>query len=177
MQLRRRLSTSRGLTVVELSIVLVLLGAIALGCVEFYRAKLKLREARATLAASRGHLGVIIDELGRQLARTKPLPADSFPLATSTGFDTLEIFVPATGNGVDTVRYFVNRFDDPPSLIKQTNQETPTVFAQGIDTARFVPVGGPPPEQLSVVLVSVDSSPSDPGNRFRLGETVPLRTP
>jgi hypothetical protein len=159
---------------VELTIVVVLAGATALGCLEFYRAKLRLRNARQELMASRGRLGAVIDELGRQLTRAEQGRREASAIAASTGFDTLVVFLPGKADRIDTVRFFVNRFDRPPSLVRQSNRATPTVFAERIDSAHFVPVGDPPYAQWSIVLVGTEPDPAHPGHRFRLGETLAI---
>ena len=100
-------------------------------------------------------------------------------LSVSAGFDTLEVY---GGNDssltIDTIRYYVNHFDDPPSLVRQLNQETPGIFAQGVDSAFFIPVGGMPPRRIAVSLVSVKQSQHENtalNTRRRMAKTINLR--
>lgn len=169
----------RGLTVIELLIAALIALAIGAGTLEFYKAQHELYLAQADVLERQGNLRVAMDEVSRLVRRSGYRLVGGEILRVSPAFDTLEVFL---GNDTaltcDTVRYYVNRFDDPPSLIKQVNQTTPSVFAQGIDSAFFVPAGGPPPERLAVSLVTVEQKQYDNtalSTRRRVGETINLR--
>ena len=174
-----QLSNERGLTIVELLIGVLIAAIIAMATFEFYQAQHELYLAQADIVERQGNLRFALDDLKRQVRRTGYRVMGGTVMRVSPGYDTLEIFL---GNdvdlNVDTVRYYVNRFDSPPSLIKQLNQTTPYVFAQGIDRAFFVPVGGTPPERLAVSLVSVEQGQYENTaltTRRRVGETINLR--
>jgi type II secretory pathway pseudopilin PulG len=176
-QFRRH--NQKGLTLIELLIGALLAAIVGAATLEFYKAQHQLYLAETDISERQGNLRFAIDELGRQIRQAGYLVTGNKRMRTSALFDTLEVYVgrPAS-TVVDTLRYYVNRFDTPPSLVKQLNKTTPAVFAQGIDTARFVPSGGPPVQQVAVVLVSVEQkqySNSALKTRRRLGETVNLR--
>jgi len=176
MQIQQRLRDVSGITVVEIAILVVLGSAIGLGSIEYFRATERLRRARSELGASRGTLGVVADELRRQFRRADRHASQHGIIRTAATHDTLEIYIAGKDvPTVDTLRYFVNRFDEPPSLIMQRNRETPEIFAQGVDSVTFVASGGSPPENLSVVLVTTEFGPDRPSSRRRLGETIALR--
>jgi hypothetical protein len=102
----------------------------------------------------------------------------SRPLRVASTRDTLEIYTGGNGPGqVDTLRYFVNRFDAPPSLIKQINSFTPAVFARGVDSVLFLAAGGEKTAQLSVVLVCAAGQSTDTTQPRRLGFSVPVEVP
>jgi len=175
----RYLQNERGLTIVELLIGALITAIVAMGTFEFYQAQHELYLAQADIVDRQGNLRFAMDELTRQARRSGYQVLGNDLLAVSPSYDTLEIYLGNdTSLTVDTMRYYINRFDDPPSLIRQLNQTTPSIFAVGIDTAFFVPVGGPPPERLAVSLVSVEQKQYDNTaltTRRRVGETINLR--
>lgn len=164
---------------VELLIGLLLAAAMGTATFEFYQAQHRLYLAQTDIVERQGNLRFAMDDLSRQVKRAgyHLVGGDIFRVAAS--FDTLELYVGKEDDlTCDTVRYYVNRFDLPPTLIKQVNQTTPVIFAQGIDSVFFVPAGGSPPERLAVSLVSVEQSQYDNTaltTRRRLGETINLR--
>lgn len=170
---------ARGITIVELLIGLLLAAAVGTATFEFYRAQHRLYLAQTEIVERQGNLRFAMDDLSRQVKRSGYQLVGGDVLRVSAGFDTLEVFLGNDSDlSCDTLRYYVNRFDDPPALIKQVNQTTPVVFAQGIDSVFFVAAGGPPPERLAVSLVSVEQSQYDNTaltTRRRLGETINLR--
>ena len=173
------LRNERGLTTIELLIGAVIALAIGAATFEFYQAQHRLYLAQTEIVERQGNLRFAIEDLSRLVRRSGYRLVGGDILRVSATFDTLEVFL---GNDsdltCDTVRYYVNRFDDPPSLIKQINQTTPAVFAQGIDSAFFVPAGGTPPERLAVSLVAVELTTYDNtalSTRRRVGETINLR--
>ena len=174
-----RLGNSRGLTVVELLIGALIASAVAFATFEFYRAQHQLYLAQVDIVERQGNLRFAMDDLSKQVRRTGYNLVGGDLLRVSTGFDTLEVYLGNDSNlTCDTVRYYVNRYDVPPSLIRQINQSTPAIFAQGIDSVLFVPAGGPPPERLAISLVSVEQAQYENTaltTRRRIGETVNLR--
>ena len=173
------LQNERGLTVIELLIGGLIALAIGAATFEFYQAQHKLFLAQNEVVERQGNLRFAMEDLTRLVRRSGYRLVGGDILRVSPAFDTLEVYL---GNDsdltCDTVRYYVNRFDDPPSLIKQLNQATPSVFAEGIDSAFFVPAGGTPPERLAVSLVTVELSQYDNTaltTRRRVGETINLR--
>jgi type II secretory pathway pseudopilin PulG len=174
-----QIGNERGITIVELLIGALIAAIVALATFEFYQAQHQLYIAQADIVERQGNLRFALDDLKRQVRRTGYRVMGGTVMRVSPTFDTLEIYL---GNdvdlNVDTLRYYVNRFDSPPSLIKQLNQTTPYVFAQGIDSAFFVPAGGTPPERLAVSLVSVEQGQYENSaltTRRRVGETINLR--
>ena len=175
----KKLSNERGLTMIELLIGALIATVVALATFEFYQAQHQLYLAQSDIVERQGNLRFAMDDLKRQVRRTGYRVMGGTVMRVSPTFDTLEIYL---GNEVDltvdTVRYYINRFDSPPSLIKQINQTTPYVFAQGIDSAAFVPAGGAPPTRLAVSLVSVEQNQYENTaltTRRRVGETINLR--
>lgn len=173
------LQNERGLTIIELLIGALIALGIGAATFEFYQAQHKLFLAQNEVVERQGNLRFAMEDLTKLVRRAGYRLVGGDILRVSTAFDTLEVFL---GNDsdltCDTVRYYVNRFDSPPSLIKQLNQTTPSVFAEGIDSAVFVPAGGAPPERLAVSLVTVELSQYDNTaltTRRRVGETINLR--
>jgi hypothetical protein len=177
--LATRLRSERGLTVVELLIGTLIAVAIGAATFEFYQAQHELYQAQVDIVERQGNLRFAADDLARQVRRAGYLVNGGDLFRVSAAYDTLEIFIGNDASlSVDTVRYYINRYDDPPSLIKQRNQTTPTIFAQGIDSAFFVPAGGPPSDRLALSLVSVVQKQYENTaltTRRRLGETISLR--
>lgn len=175
----QNLQNERGITVIELLIGALIAAGMAAATFEFYQAQHRLYLAQADIVERQGNLRFAMDDLTRLVRRSGYNLVGGDILRVSTAFDTLEVFL---GNDsdltCDTVRYYINRFDDPPSLIKQINQTTPSIFAQGIDSVFFVPAGGSPPERLAVSLVSVEQAQyknTALTTRRRVGETINLR--
>lgn len=173
------LSNERGITLIEILIAAVIALGVGAGALEFYQAQHRLFLAQTEVVERQGNLRFAMDDLSRMVRRTGYRLVGGEILRVSASFDTLEVYL---GNDssltCDTVRYYINRFDDPPSLIKQINQSTPAVFAEGIDSARFVPAGGPPPQRLAVSLVAVEHEQYENtalATRRRIGETINLR--
>jgi hypothetical protein len=175
----RMLKNERGITVVELLIGALIAAVVGAATLEFYKAQHELYLAQTDLAERQGNLRFALDDLARQVKLSGYKLVGGDVLRVSAGFDTLEVYL---GNDTDltcdTVRYYINRFDDPPSLIKQLNQTTPAIFAEGIDSAFFVPAGGTPPVRLAISLVSVLQAQYENTaltTRRRAGETINLR--
>lgn len=178
MRIVEKLRNYAGLTLLEVAILMALAGVIAFGSLEYYRATIELKKARLVLARSRGNLGIVADELQRQMRCATHQVGGRSPMRVAATRDTLEIYT--GGNGpfeVDTLRYYVNRFDAPPSLIRQTNGSTPAVFARGVDSVLFIAAGGEPQGQLSILLVATQADPGDTIQPQRLGFSVPLKAP
>jgi hypothetical protein len=174
-----RIRSEKGLTIIELMIGALIAAGIGLATFEFYQAQHELYLSQVDVADRQGNLRFAIDDLARQVRRAGYLVNGGEIFRASANFDTLEVFI---GNDtdltVDTIRYYINRYDDPPSLIKQINKTTPAVFAQGIDSAFFVPAGGPPATRVAVSLVTVEQKQYENSaltTRRRLGETINLR--
>jgi len=178
MDSKTRLRGTSGITIVEIAILLVIGGLILLGGMQYYHAKVKLQTSKAALIASRGKLGVILDEFQRQIQAATPQGDDGPAYRIARTRDTLEIYATGTDTDqIDTLRYFVNRFDHPPSLIQQKNSTTPNVFAPGVDSVLFVAAHSEDKRELSVVLVSSESEESGATEPSRLGQTMDLGTP
>jgi type II secretory pathway pseudopilin PulG len=173
------LSNERGMTIIELLIGALIALAIGAGTFEFYQAQHRLYLAQTEIVERQGNLRFAMDELSRQVRRSGYRLVGGDILRVAPTYDTLEIYFGNDSDLIcDTVRYYINRYDDPPSLIKQINQTTPSIFAQGIDSAFFVPTGGAAPERLAVSLVSVEQSQYENTaltTRRRLAETINLR--
>jgi hypothetical protein len=178
MDCKTRITGTNGITIVEIAILLVIGGLVLLGSMQYYQARVKLRDSKAALVASRGNLGVILDEFQRQILAATPNAnkAPSYRIARTR--DTLEIYFNVQDSDqVDTMRYFVNRFDHPPSLIEQKNSTTPSVFAPGVDSVLFVAAETEHKRELSVVLVSPESQLTEADQPKRLGQTIALGAP
>jgi len=176
---RKRLMNARGITLIELLIGMLLALIVGAATLEFYSAQHELYLAQTDISERQGNLRVSLSELSRNIRQAGYSVAATGPLRISKGFDTLEVYIgsPAVAN-VDTVRYYVNRFDSPPSLVKQLNKTTPAVFAMGIDSVQFVPDNPLYPSQIAIVLISVEQDQYENSalrTRRRLGETVFLR--
>ena len=175
------LRNERGLTIIELLIGTLIAAAVGLATFEFYQAQHELYLAQSDIVERQGNLRFAMDDLKRLVRRSGYQVKGSNVFSVSAGFDTLEVYVGNDSDlAVDTTRYYVNRFDIPPSLIKQLNQMTPVIFAQGIDSAFFVPAGAPPAERLAISLVSVEQKQyknTALTTRRRVGETIYLRNP
>jgi Tfp pilus assembly protein PilW len=163
---------------VEVLIAALLAVLIGAATFQFYAKQHELYMAQVDISDRQGNLRFSMDELARQVRLAGYRATGSKLLRTSATFDTLEVYV---GNDttltIDTLRYYINRFDSPPTLVRQKNKTTPSVFAQGIDTVRFVPVGTPP-QRLAVALVTVQQEQFENSaltTRRRLGETINLR--
>jgi Tfp pilus assembly protein PilW len=175
----QKVRNERGITIIELLIGALIAAGVGVATFEFYLAQHRLYLAQTDIVERQGNLRFAMDDLSRQVRRSGYRLVGGDLLRVSAGFDTLEVFL---GNDTsltcDTVRYYINRFDNPPSLIKQINQATPSIFAEGIDSALFVPAGGTPPERLAVSLVSVEQEQyanTALTTRRRVGETINLR--
>jgi len=170
--------TQRGMTMIEILIGAALAALVGAATLHFYAAQHELYLAQADISDRQGNLRFAIDELSRQVRLAGYRVTGPRLVRTSGAFDTLEVYIGNdTSLAVDTLRYYVNRFDNPPSLIRQKNQNTPAVLAQDIDSALFVPVGVPV-QRLAVTLVSVVQDQfenSALSTRRRIGETVNLR--
>ena len=169
----------RGLTVVELLIAGVIASAVALASFEFYQRQHELYLAQADIVDRQGNLRFAVDEVTRNVRRAGYRVTGGNTFRTSANFDTLEVYIGNDTNlAVDTVRYYVNHNDDPASLIRQYNKTTPAIYAVGVDSASFVPAGGPPANRIAIMLVSVEQKQYENSalqTRRRLGETVNLR--
>jgi len=169
----------RGLTMVEILIGALLAALVGAATLHLYQAQHELYLAQADIADRQGNLRFAIDQLAREVRKAGYRVTTPDLLYTAATFDTLEIYIGNdTSLTVDTIRYYVNRYDDPPSLIQQRNTMTPAVFAQGIDSAHFVPVGSAPASRLAITLVSVEQVQYENSalrTRRRIGETISLR--
>lgn len=176
--MRRRLNNQRGLTLIELLIGMLLAVMVGAGTFEFYQAQHELYMAQTDISERQGNLRVAIDEIARNVRQAGYRVSVGTAMRTSAAFDTLEIHIgKPTSAAVDTIRYYVNRADSPPALVKQINKTTPAIFAQGIDTALFVESSAPA-RQVAIMLVSVQQKQFENSaltTRRRLGETISLR--
>jgi hypothetical protein len=177
-QMERIRMTQRGITMVEILIGAALAALVGAATLHFYLAQHELYLAQADISDRQGNLRSAVDELSRQVRLAGYRVTGPRLLRTSGAFDTLEVYI---GNDtsliVDTLRYYVNRADNPPSLVRQKNKTTPAVFAQEIDSVHFVPVGAPV-QRLAITLVSVVQDQFENSaltTRRRIGETINLR--
>jgi len=175
----QRLRNQRGLTVIELMIAAVIAAGVGLATFEFYQAQHELYMAQLDIVERQGNLRFAADDLSRVIRRAGYNVKGGDIFYVSPAYDTLEVY---RGNDtdltVDTIRYYINRFDNPPSLIKQINQTTPSIFAVGIDSVAFVPAGGPPSNRIAVSMASVEQKQYENTaltTRRRLGRTINLR--
>ena len=163
---------------IEILIGAVLAALIGAATLHFYAAQHELFLAQTDISDRQGNLRFAMDELSRQVRLAGYQVNGSGLLRNSAAFDTLEIYIGNdTSLTVDTLRYYVNHADTPPSLVRQLNQTTPAVFAQQIDSVLFVPVGAPI-RRLAVTLVTVEQKQyenSALSTRRRIGETINLR--
>lgn len=173
------LENQRGLTLIELMIATLLAVIVGAATFEFYTAQHELYLAQTDISERQGNLRVGVNEIARQARRAGYSVAATKPLRVSAKMDTLEVYIGEPSSAaVDTFRYYVNRNDSPPSLVKQLNKTTPSVFASGVDSVSFVPNSMTAPTQLAVVLVSVVQDQYENSaltTRRRLGETISLR--
>jgi len=160
-------------------IAALIAAGVGLATFEFYQAQHELYMAQVDIVERQGNLRFAADDLSRVIRRSGYGVKGGDIVYVSATFDTLEVY---RGNDsdltVDTIRYYINRFDNPPSLIKQLNQATPSIFAVGIDSIAFVPAGGPPVDRIAVSMVSVEQKHFENTaltTRKRLGRTINLR--
>jgi hypothetical protein len=162
-ELEKSRMNQRGITLIEILIGALLAALVGTATFRFYAKQHELYLAQVDISDRQGNLRFSMDELSRQIRLAGYRVNGSKLLRTSVAFDTL--------------RYYINRFDSPPSLVRQKNKTTPSVFAQGIDSVRFVPVGAPA-QRLAVTLVTVQQKQfqnSALTTRRRVGETINLR--
>ena len=169
----------RGFTLLELLIGLLLSGLVAAGAFHYYKAQNEVYLSQAVIADRQGNVRSAMAELTRQIRQAGYLVPGGDYLRHSAGYDTLEIYLGRdAGANVDTVRYFIQSGAPSGALVKQVNQMTPQVFAEGIDSAFFVPLGPPPLRTLAIALVSSVQSQYEAtalSTRHRLGTTVNIR--
>lgn len=169
----------RGLTLIELLIGILLMGAVAAAALHFYKAQNEAYLAQDVIANRQGNTRAAMGELTRQIRQAGYLVPGAQWLRHSAGHDTLEIYLGRNlGANVDTIRYFVKAGGGAGALMKQINTLPPQVFAEGIDSAFFVPAGPAPIRTLAIALVSSEQSQFEATaltTRHRLGSTVSLR--
>jgi prepilin-type N-terminal cleavage/methylation domain-containing protein len=167
----------RGLTLIELLISVFLASLIATAAFHYYKAQHEVYLSQASIADRQGNLRSALGELARQIRRAGYLVPGGGFARLSPRFDTLEVYVGQGGGAsVDTLRYFVN--DAAKALVRQVNQTEPQTFAEGVDSASFVPVGGTPVREIAIALVSTVGKQFE-GSALatprRLGTRVQLR--
>ena len=175
----RRTFQESGLTVIELLIGAIIAVIVGGGALHFYHASHELQLAQMDVADRQSNIRFAIDELTRQVRRAGyRVPGNSL-LRVSATLDTLEIYMGRdVGAGVDTICYYVDHTATSPTLMRRYNGTAPSPFAEGIDSAWFVPDGGPPPQRLAISLITVEQAQFESSaltTRRRLGETVTLR--
>lgn len=173
------LRRSRGLTLIELLIGLLLTGTVTTFAFNYYRSQHEVYLAQTDISDRQGSLRSALSELARQVRMAGYLVPGGDKLRYSPGYDTLEIYLAnPSGTAVDTVRYFVQDQSDTRALMRQVNQMAAQVFAEHIDTAQFVPVGSSPVRGMAIALVSTPQSQYEGtslATSRRLGTTVNLR--
>ena len=166
------------MTIVELLVGALVTMIVSAATWEFFQAQHELYLAQIDIVDRQGNLRFAINDLAQQVRRAGYLVKGGDPLRVSATFDTLEVYGGNdTSLSIDTIRYYVNHYDDPPSLVKQLNQETPSIIAVGIDSAFFVPVGGVS-QRLAISLVSVQQTQYENTaltTRKRVAKTINLR--
>jgi Flp pilus assembly pilin Flp len=176
---RRKLRSETGITIVELLIAALIALAVSVAAFEFFQAQHELYLAQIDIVERQGNLRFAISDLALQVRRAGYLVKGGDQLRVASNFDTLEVYGGNdTSLSIDTLRYYVNHYDDPPTLVRQLNHQTPSVFAMGVDSAFFVPAGGVPPARIAVSLVSVEQAQYENTaltTRRRVAETINLR--
>jgi hypothetical protein len=175
----RRSRREDGLTIVELLIGAMIAVIVGGGALHFYQASHHLQLAQMDVADRQSNIRFAIDALTRQVRRAGYRVPGNALLRVSATLDTLEIYMGKdTGPSVDTLRYYVDHTLTPPTLMRRLNHSAPAAFAEGIDSAWFVPAGGPPAERLAISLITVEQKHFESSamtTRRRLAVTVALR--
>lgn len=143
----------KGYTLIQLLISLVLTSIIALAGFQYYKGQHEAYIAQTNIADRQGSMRASLTELARQIRQAGYMVPGGGYAKLSTQFDTLTVYYgQAAGVNVDTVRFFVT--GSPRALVKKTNQQAPQVFAENIDSARFVQVGSAPLREIAISLVT-----------------------
>jgi prepilin-type N-terminal cleavage/methylation domain-containing protein len=177
--LRKCLSKDKGVTLIELMIGLLISSIMTGAAFHFYQAQHEMYLSQSDIADRQGNLRSAVSELSRQVRRAGYMVPGSDYLDISSGFDTLTVFVgQGGGTTVDTIQYFVDHDAEPPALVQRVNTQLPQIFADGIDTALFIPASTSPIRDVALALVSVPQEQYEGTaleTRRRIGVTVHLR--
>jgi hypothetical protein len=159
-------------------IAVILLGMVVGVTFRFYSAQHELYLAQTDVADRQGNLRFATGDISRNIRNAGYGVSGPGTVRVSTTLDTLEIYRGSGPGTVDTIRYYVDRSQDPPHLAKKVSGAAATDLAHGIDSAYFLAIGAGSVQQVSFVLVSAEQSQYDNSalqTRRRLGETINIR--
>lgn len=171
-------TSSRGLTLIELLIGVVLMLIVGSVAFKFYAAQHELYLAQTDVADRQGNLRFASDELSRVIRNAGYQVPGPGTARVSAGFDTLQVYRGSGPGSVDTLTYYIDRGLDTPTLVRKLNGNAPAALAHGIDSAAFVPAGAAGIDLISFMLVSTLQDQYENTalqTRRRVGKTVYLR--
>lgn len=133
------LKNQKGITLIELLIAAFLTALLSAAAMEFYVRQHGQWLTQEQVSDMQQNARVCMDEL------TKNIRKAGYQLVGQTAFqirgDTLALFY-KDSTIIDTLRFYVSRTDTlHPVLVKKLNAGTPQVYAENIDSVRFVQAG------------------------------------
>ncbi len=137
----KRTACQRGFSIVEMLVVGLILAFLVGATMEFYLNQHNQWLTQTQIADLQQNARNTMDALTGAIrsAGYGVFGAPAFTISPTQ--DTLAVFVNNSG-AINTVRFFVNRsLSGNPRLLRRIDNQEPQVFAEHIDTVRFVPTG------------------------------------
>ena len=158
------IKSQKGVTLLELLIACFLTFIIGAAALEFYSSQHNQWLAQNDVSDMQQNVRALMDELSRNIRSAGYGIMSTHPRIWVFP-DTLMIFR-RDSTKIDTTRYFVYTADTlHPHLVKQINLSSPEVFAENIESVRFVQAGS----LVRVALVAREGrrDPELPGDGYR----------
>ena len=135
-----KIKDEKGMTLVELLVALLLTFIVASAALEFYASQHNQWLAQTDISDMQQNARALLDELSRNIRSAGYGIIVNHPSVRVTS-DTLIIFR-NDSTKIDTIQYYIC-FEDAlhPNLVKQINQDSPQVFAEDIESVRFMRSG------------------------------------
>jgi len=148
-----RFVSQDGFSLVELMIAALILAAVSSAAFRFYQGQHQMYVRQTDVADTQQNIRVTMQELTRQIRLSGYGVFGKPPAEISAAGDSLLVRF-SDGGSVHEQRYYVQARDDGRrDLVTQVDAGIPQVFAEGIDSVRFV--GGGPGAGIKWVSVTI----------------------
>jgi type II secretory pathway pseudopilin PulG len=159
-----KIKNEKGMTLVELLIATLLTFIVGTAALEFYASQHNQWLAQTDVSDMQQNARALIDELSRNIRSAGYGIMHSHPSVRVTS-DTLIIFR-KDSTKIDTIQYYISSADTlHPNLVKKINQDAAFVFAENIESVRFVRSGA----LITIMLVAREDrrDPEYTGDGYR----------
>ncbi len=160
----KRIRNQKGMTLVEVLIACLLTFILGAAALEFYSSQHNTWLAQTDISDMQQNVRALLDELSRNIRSAGYGIMSTHPRIWVFP-DTLMIFR-KNSTKIDTTRYYVCTVDSlHPNLVKQINLNSPEVFAENIESVRFLKSGSL--VRVSLVAREGRRDPELPGDGYR----------